>query len=116
MTTIDFMFDSQKLTLDLKQGLLVGNSAAKNKLVSIIDSAQSSAMYYGSDYTPVPAITIDDVYRNIEQFATCLMFELPADEFPAALSLYVAKWPDDLEPLTDDEQMAAELLDDLMIY
>ena len=116
MTTIDFMFDSQNLTLDLKQGLLVGDRAAKNKLMSIIGSAQSSAMYYGSDYTPVPATQIDDVYRNIEQFATCLMFELPADEFPAALWPYVAKWPDDLEPLTDDEQMAAELLDDLMIY
>ena len=116
MTPIDFVFDSQNLTLDLKQGLLFGDRATKNKLVSIIDSAQSSAMYYGSDYTPVPAITIDDAYRNIEQFATCLMFELPADEFPAALWPYVAKWPDDLEPLTDDEQMAAELLDDLMIY
>lgn len=116
MTTINFVFDSQNLTLDLKQGLLVGNSAAKNKLMSIIGSAQSSAMYYGSDYTPVPATQIDDVYRNIEQFATCLMFELPADEFPAALWPYVAKWPDDLEPLTDDEQMAAELLDDLMIF
>ena len=116
MTTIDFVFDSQNLTLDLKQGLLVGNSAAKNKLVSIIDNAQSSAMYYGSDYTPVPAITIDDVYRNIEQFATCLMFELSGDEFPVALLPYVAKWSGDFEPLTDDEQVAAELLDDLMIY
>lgn len=116
MTTIAFMFDSQKLTLDLKQGLLVGNSAAKNKLVSIIDSAQSSAMYYGSDYAPVPAITINDVYHDIEQFATCLMFELPGDEFPIALLPYVAKWPEDFEPLTDDEQVAAELLDDLIIY
>ncbi len=115
MSCIDFTFANQKMILDLEQGILLGESNAKNQLLAILDAASVSTNYYGGDYSPIPAITINDPYHNIEQFATCLLFELSGDDYPSELLPYVPKWRDNKESSTRDEQLAAKLLDSYIV-